>query len=186
MVITRIHIVSMMMLAVMGVIILSLSLMAANNLSTDGAHTFSGWRIYFSKDILPDHMAYPLLRLRDRIQLETASPEEQVALKMRFAEHRYKVAERLLDKNQDTLAVSTLSKSQKYLISGGYQLLDEPQLRPEQALEMRAALDHSLYRLERFSNEYNDSNGVVLTQLRDESSILLQKLDEELNNVSKE
>lgn len=184
MVITRIHIVSMVLLAVMGVVVLAFSLMAANRLNTIGFYPLSGgWRVYFSDTILPDHLAYPVLRVRDRMLLETSEPMQQVDLKLRFAEHRYGVAEHLLEKNQDELAITTLSKSQKYVISAGYQILEMESLPVEQASKVRAALDHSIYRLDQFSKDYDGLNHEIFSQLHDDSMILLQRLDEKLNTT---
>lgn len=182
MVITRLHIFSMMALTIMGVVILALSLIAANSLSSSGGHSFSGGlKLYYTKEILPDHMLYPVLRLRDRIALESAMPQEQINLRIRYAEHRYEVSQKLLDKEDDSLALSTLSKSQKYLLTAAQQAVAEADTSPEKLQQIREALDHSLYRLSRFSEQYEGSSGSIIEQLHDETEAMIEKLDDQIS-----
>lgn len=177
--VSRLHFLSTITLMMAGVVILVLSLMAANRLSVAGTLLpSSGLKLYFGREMLPDHLFYPALMLRDRIRLETASPTEQIALKQAYAEHRYDAAVKLLGSNQEQLAITTLTKSQKYLISAGYQALEQTDRATIQ--QVRAAVDHSLYRLNTFTEEYQGPNQDVLSILREESRVLLQKLDERL------
>jgi hypothetical protein len=174
----------MVLLAIAGVVILLLSLLTANNLKMNGTEVSTEqWKFYLGRDILPDNILYPLLMIRDRVRLDSAAPREQVALKLEYAEERYKTAEELLRRDRGLLAVSTLTKSQKYIISAGYQSLEVAELSKDDIQKVRNAVDHSLFRIDSFSKENPEHNQSIITQLREETRILLLQLDERLSKL---
>lgn len=74
--------------------------------------------------ILPDHPLYPLKALRDRILIFfTQDPVKKVHLNLLFADKRLVMGQILWEKGSPDLSISTLSKSEKYLLSAALDLL---------------------------------------------------------------
>lgn len=181
MAVTRLHIFNMIVLAFLGVFILGLSLVTANNLSTSGSEVpIEGWKFYFGRDILPDNVMYPVLMIKDRVIHDRAEPLEQVRLKLLYAENRYSTGLKLLENDQTVLAISTLTKSQKYIISAGYQVLGFETVNKEQLQEVRNAADQSLVRIDEFSKNHSGYDLGSIHQLREDTRIVLDKIDERL------
>lgn len=79
------------------------------------AENLKNRKFYVNKEILPDHSLYPLLMAVDRLRLSMADRERRIYLLMAYANRRLFYATRLLEKEELTLALTTLTKSQKYL-----------------------------------------------------------------------
>jgi hypothetical protein len=180
MAVTRIHILNMILLTAGGLVILLLSLLTANNLQMSGGPTTGEqWKLYFGRDILPDNILYPLLMIRDRARLDSLSPDQQVALKLEYAQERYKTSEALAQQKQILLAISTLTKSQKYVISAGYQAL-ELGFNKDQLQHVRNAVQDSTNRLDTFSKDHPSYDLSIIIQLKEETRVLMLQLDEKL------
>lgn len=95
--------------------ILLTSLATASQVSSSGDKPTSSRELYFNKEILPDHMGYPVLMAADRIKLETASSTERIFLELQYSNTRLEMAQQLLRENKKDIAISTLTKSIKYL-----------------------------------------------------------------------
>jgi hypothetical protein len=95
--------------------ILVISLFSATQVSSTGGTAASESKLYFSQDILPDHSFYKVMMAIDRLQLETASSQEQIFMRVEYANRRLDYAKALLEKDKEDLAITTLLKSQQYL-----------------------------------------------------------------------
>jgi flagellin-specific chaperone FliS len=95
--------------------ILVISLFSATQVSSTGGTAASESKLYFSQEILPDHSFYKVMMAMDRLQLETASPQEQIFMRVEYANRRLDYAKALLEKDKEDLAFTTLLKSQQYL-----------------------------------------------------------------------
>ncbi|PIR61845.1 MAG: hypothetical protein COY81_03440 [Candidatus Pacebacteria bacterium CG_4_10_14_0_8_um_filter_43_12] len=181
MAVTRLHILNMIVLALLGVVILSLSLITANSL-TGGRDNIpvGGWQLYVGRRILPDNILYPLVMVQERIKLNQTPPERQSTLMLSYAQERFEVAEALAAENQPGLAITTLSKSQKYIIAAGYRDLEDAGTLVEELKTVRAAIDHSLYRLDLFGQANPQLEMAPIAQLKEETKILLAKVDERI------
>lgn len=73
-------------------------------------------RFYLSNDILPDHALYPLMMVRDKVKLTLINPEEKPLLKLQYGQRRLESAQKLLENDKQELALSTVTKAQKYFI----------------------------------------------------------------------
>lgn len=168
-------------MALAGVVILALSLLTANNLTMRGSGVpGQQWKFYLGREILPDNILYPLLMIRDRLVLDYSSPSDQVTLKLAYAEERFATAQRLLEHDEGSLAVSTITKYQKYVISAGYQVLE---LEAPEKNQLEAALSaayRSLERTEGLSKLYPEYDLNSINQLRDDTRIVITKLEEQL------
>ncbi len=108
------------------VTILGISLLASNSevWSTTGSFETSQKQLYWSGEMLPDHIAYPVLMAVDRAKIETAEPSDRIYLQLEYGQRRYESAEALLDKNKSDLALTTMTKAQKYWLQAGQGALD--------------------------------------------------------------
>lgn len=71
--------------------------------------------LYFTDEILPDHVLYPAMMAVDRVQLTIANPAEKILLQVEYADRRLASGLELLEKKNQSLAVTTLTKAEKYL-----------------------------------------------------------------------
>ena len=72
-------------------------------------------RFYIRKEILPDHSLYPALMAADRFRLAMADQERRVYLLAAYANRRLFYANRLFEKGNLELSLTTLTKAEKYL-----------------------------------------------------------------------
>lgn len=181
MAVTRLHILNMVILAGAGVVILLLSLLTANTLTMRGAGLGpQQWKFYLGRDILPDNILYPLLMIRDRVVLDNTQPSEQVALKLAYAEERYATSQALL-KNEDVqLAISTVTKYQKYVIGAGYQALELENMDKSDIETALQAAQVSLERTEGLASQYPAHDFATIEQLRSDTKVLVSKLEERI------
>jgi len=102
----------------LGGAILFVSMAAGNNkvLSSSGDYHETSRKQFYLGQILPDHVAYPLLMAVDRIKLDTAAPQDRIYLELDYAQHRFTAANALLDEQKTDLALTTFTKAQKYLL----------------------------------------------------------------------
>lgn len=74
--------------------------------------------------ILPDHPLYIIKAARDRILLFfTSNPERRVHLNLLFADKRLVMGQLLWEKGSKDLAVTTISKAEKYLLAASLELI---------------------------------------------------------------
>jgi hypothetical protein len=81
-----------------------------------------GSKLYFDREILPDNLLYPILAAVDRLELELASGEDQIVLRLDFANKRLGAAEALLARGKAELALVTLEKAHQYLLRANEQV----------------------------------------------------------------
>ncbi|NCN45314.1 MAG: hypothetical protein COU63_01170 [Candidatus Pacebacteria bacterium CG10_big_fil_rev_8_21_14_0_10_36_11] len=88
-------------------------------------------KMYLNKEILPDHVFYPIFMVFDRVRLTTASDSEKSRLQISYGWQRLDATKRLLDKGYQSLSFTTLTKALKYqnagLLSAKQQLSVEEQ-----------------------------------------------------------
>lgn len=104
-----------------GLAVFFISLIAAAEVSFGDEVAMSQRKLYFSKEILPDNILYPLVTGTDRVRLQLAGPEESVALQLQYAQERHQAAVDLVAKNENELALQTFKKSHTYLAQASSQ-----------------------------------------------------------------
>jgi hypothetical protein len=160
-----------------GTLILATSLIAANKASTGDTSRLMGQKVYMGRTILPDHLLYPAVMIGDRIKLQMAPHEESILLQVEYSDRRYRYAAELLHKGQPQLAFTTLTKSQKYLLMASNEVLVDPsKVDKKTIMTVRDALDHSIYRLEKFKSDEANADASAIDQLILESKVLLQNI----------
>ncbi|MBP7768857.1 hypothetical protein KA082_03425 [Candidatus Woesebacteria bacterium] len=165
-------------LVVVATIILFASLLTANKQSLGDTSRVLGRRIYVGRTILPDNVLYPFVMVMDRLRLETAADDQKIFLKLEYAQRRFEYAVALADRHNQSLALTTLTKSQKYLFSAATQILEDPAATTVETKQLMAkALDHSLYRLELFSGKFGADPSGIITDLEQQTTVLLHEIN---------
>lgn len=155
--------------------ILVISLFSATQVAgtTDGAA--SEGKLYFSQEILPDHSLYKVIMAVDRLQLETAPPQEQIYMRLEYAARRLDYSKTLLERNNESLALSTLLKSQQYLHEAVKASLKEniSELTRDRVLK---TVDFHSQELKTLASDFNDANRVQIDRLLKEHDALRTSL----------
>jgi flagellin-specific chaperone FliS len=154
------------------VFILGLSL-TSSVMSAHSSTGIMGRTFYVADKILPDHITYPVLMIIDRARLETATPLEKIYLMTEYANRRLVYASELYNKAQYDLAVTTLTKAQKYLLYAGGLVLNEHNTDKHRFHVAKTIEYHLKYIDQTFHNE----------DLSDEHRAAIDKLNEELKVV---
>jgi hypothetical protein len=157
-----------------GGLVMILSLLSANRIfSQDDDFSLTQQQFYFQKEILPDHLLYPLLMIVDRSKLLMADEEQQVGLQTTYAWQRLEHTEILLERGYRSLSFSTLTKAYKYYHQA---LLSAREL--ELTADQRQALiddaDHFVNQAEKLFTSFTDVERQELSRLQAEQQILKQ------------
>lgn len=161
------------------IFILFVSLQSANQSRLINNTNLVTGKFYVAREILPDHSFYPLLMATDRIRLELADSEKRIYLLVAYGSRRLFYTNELLDKGNQSLAFTTMSKSSKYLNQALEQtatLLAEAPLSKRHDYQALA-----FFVLENFNQHLN-----FIVEHRDrfsnEEKVLLEKLTSENYN----
>jgi hypothetical protein len=164
-------------LLLLGVLVVAISLFSANNQTYPG-ETSSRKYLYISTEILPDHLLYPVLMVVDKAALSSAkTPSELVRIQVNYAYRRLNSAKTLAAKQKPGLALSTLTKSQKYLNQAAQEALIAGSLADRQIVIR--AIAHQSQQITQFTDQQVAHNADV-THLRDEAEALLNQLQSAL------
>lgn len=103
--------------ATLAVAIMAVSLASASRAESKDTSPISTRRLYFNQEILPDHLLYPVAMVGDRARLVVATDvDERAQLQVLYAERRLDSAHKLIEKGESDLAITTLTKAQKYML----------------------------------------------------------------------
>lgn len=98
---------------------ISLSLVSVSQAASHGSSSelvSSSRTFYLDDTILPDHVLYPLLMAQDRAELALSPNHRKSQLLRKHAWDRLRVSRELVEKQRPQLALTTLSKAQKYML----------------------------------------------------------------------
>ena len=157
-----------------GALVMGASLIAVRPVSstTDPA---TARTLYFGQAILPDHVLYPGLMIADRVKLELSDPEERIYVQVNYASRRLDSTRALLERDNIPRATDTLTKSQKYVITAAHEAL-QPGISPEIRSYVLKALEYHDHQVEQLLPAFEGSNQQAITQLRQESKSLQERL----------
>lgn len=133
----------------------------------------SSKKLYFSKRILPDHLFYPLLMIVDRGLLIISSDEAKIFLRIRLAQDRMISSQNLLKKGEEPLALSTLTKSQKYLILAANSYLSNNNFSSEAGHAILYALNENTINLLKIESVFKNIPTGPIHDLVEESKTLI-------------
>jgi hypothetical protein len=164
------------MALVLGVLILAISFSTANTaLSSTGIQETSTKQFYMGETILPDHVAYPALMAMDRAKLEMDTPSERIYTQVEYSQRRFEYALALIEKDNLPLAISTLTKSQKYLFQAAEEAL-ATQASPTAVSYVLKALNYYRDQLIQLKPTFSDAERPTIDQMIEHNQILAERL----------
>jgi hypothetical protein len=118
--------------------------------------------------ILPNHPIYWLKMIRDQFHLFlTNSSQKKVDLLLKFADKRLSAGTLLIENNQISLGVTTITKAEKYLLKAGHILKQE--LKKEGALptyeKVAITFTKHKYHIQQLKKYLNDSQKGILSDV---------------------
>lgn len=134
---------------------------------------------YIEGTLLPDHIAYPIVMMVDRAHLEAATPVEQVYLKTEYANRRLEYAQKLLEKNNSNLAVTTLTKSQKYLLSAAHEAI-ATDMSDTVIKHVIATIEYHQEQTKLLAAGLSDGERAVIDGLNEECAVAIEQLNSKL------
>ncbi len=93
---------------------------AATFTSMHSDTSISDRRLYFDRDILPDHLFYPVLMFTDQVRLTLTQPPAKPLLQLEYAQTRLAAAKTLFVQGKTPLAFTTASKAHQYLLQANH------------------------------------------------------------------
>lgn len=136
-------------------------------------------QFYLDGEILPDHTLYPLVMVADRIKLEMSPESEKIHIYTTYANLRLGAAEQLLEKNQNPLALTTLTKSQKYLLKAAQETIDQNPARPTKEHVLKTLIYHTNIHKE-IKKKFSADEKNVVDQLDMECQVFVDSLKRDL------
>lgn len=130
---------------------------------------------YFSHTILPDHIAYPLLMMADKVQLKLTPYPDKIWLQVEYGWRRLDYTRKLLKKGKPQLALTTFTKSQKYFIAAIQKSLDS-ESNPEIKKNLLKHATLYISDAKVVGSQFNGADKAVVDQLLNESAALRFRL----------
>ncbi|MEA2056623.1 MAG: DUF5667 domain-containing protein [Patescibacteria group bacterium] len=162
-----------------GLLIIAVSLMSANRIVSYSGTRVSCRKFYLSQEILPDHLFYPIIAGFDRVILWLAGNEEKIYLRTDYGQIRYKYAQGLLEKNKKDLALTTLTKSQKYFNIAAHEAINL-----SDSIELKKYVSSSLKENIKLTQEmvfeFTDDKRIIIDDLNNQNQLLVETLSEQL------
>ena len=165
-----------------GIFIFVSSLFSYSKSYDSNEQRVSSKSLYFGKRILPDHIFYPLLMIVDKSLLIVSTGESEVFLRIRLAQDRMITANNLLKKGDEVRALSTLTKSQKYLILATHDYLTHDNYSDEAGYALLYSLNSNTENLQKIATEFETVPTGPIYDLVAESQSLVESLS---NKISK-
>lgn len=159
-----------------GFFVFSASLISASQEGLGAVQSASSKKLYFSTQLLPDHVLYPTLMAFDKVLVSiTPQSQQKVFLYTDLAADRLSRAEKLLEKQEYELVITTLTKSQKYLLRAASEAFALPadQQNTELWKQLAARLMESQQKLQTIKQELHSQETSPLDALSAEIDALL-------------
>lgn len=170
---TRLLLSSLAFVFAVGILLTSLA--TASQVNSSGDKPETGHELYFNKEILPDHMLYPILMAEDRLKLETATTNDRIFLEIQYSNSRLEMSKQLLKENKKDLAVSTLTKSLKYLEQAALESQQHNSPDSVKTLIVRA-IEYNNKEISKIQSELPDPNRSSIQQLMDRNIVIATSL----------
>lgn len=165
---------------ILGIIIFAASLFTYSDKAGSGVEKVSKKKFYLNGKILPDHIIYPGLMILDRTLIAISDDEAKMYLKIRLAQDRMISAQKLLQKGEEVLALTTLTKSQKYLILAIHEYISVDKYPTEIGVALYNALQDNTSNLSRSVKGFSIISTDPVKNLITESNTLLILLENKI------
>jgi hypothetical protein len=158
---------------------ISFSAATSGEAYSENDHSASSKKLYLNQKLLPDHLFYPVVAATDRTRLELATPIDRIYLQVQYGQRRFLYTKELLEKGHRSLALSTLTKSQKYFIIAAQEYLDQDLANSVGRFLVRA-INYHLDQIGQIKSELNPQEVDVIEKLCQENRILKEKIEKEI------
>ncbi len=138
-------------------------------------------QFYLGRTILPDHVAYPLLMIIDKVQLSLTPFPNRLWLQAEYGWRRLDYARQFLDKDEPGLALTTLTKSQKYFLNATQETLDNVDADNEIKLMMLKHFTAYLWKAKVIANRFDGADKATVEHLIKECDALKLRLSQSLS-----
>jgi hypothetical protein len=157
-----------------GLFIVFLSFMSANTIFSQGESLhLAEKKMYLKKEVLPDHLFYPLFMAFDRARLSLAKEDQKSELNISYGWQRLDATKELLEKGYQSLSFSTLTKACKYQNLGLLAAKDLSQPEKEKAFFQAEQFREQVNFLK---DSFNDVQQGELNTLLQEQELFAQNL----------
>jgi hypothetical protein len=131
----------------------------------------------FTLPILPDHPLYVLGMVVDRVDLLLASPSKRFALDLSYADTRMATGQALITRGRYSMAISSLTKSEKYILAASDQIKLLPDNEKDEAKQkLSSSIKIHVAILKSMKPFFNDPQQAVIDGLIAQVTALLQKV----------
>lgn len=159
---------------IIGLFIVFLSFVSANTIFSQGESLhLTEKKMYLKKEVLPDHIFYPVFMVFDRGKLHLAKEEKKAELNISYGWQRLAATEELLKKGYHSLSFSTLTKACKYQNSG---LIVAAELSDEEKSKILLQAEKFEKEVSRLSHSFTDEQRIELEKLLHEQEYLVTNL----------
>jgi hypothetical protein len=141
----------------------------------------SNRQFYLNNTILPDHVVYPLLMVVDKVQLKITPFPERLWLQAEYGWRRLDYAHQLLEKEKYDLALTALTKSQKYFLNATQEVLTT-ETNDEVRLMMLKHFTAYLWEASVVADNFDGAQKAVADQLIGECEVVKLRLSQSLSN----
>lgn len=153
--------------------IVLLSFFSANTIFSQGdSLKLAQKKLYIEKEVLPDHLLYPVFMTFDRVQLELTPEDKKADLQISYGWQRLEATHRLLEKGYQALSFTTLTKAYKYQNAGLNQAGKSSSYDQKQKARFQA--EKFMEEVSNITSSFTDAQQEELRQLQHEQEILLQ------------
>lgn len=122
----------------------------------------------FDEDIIPGHVLYPIVMTIDRVQLEIAPPSEKLFLEVEYADRRLAYAKLLLEQDRSDIALTTVTKAEKYLQQAARSAMVQDTAKPVKLYIIRAMQYHQKV-IPTLASKFNDPQRAILDKISAEN-----------------
>ncbi|MBU0578466.1 hypothetical protein KKE34_03855 [Patescibacteria group bacterium] len=138
-------------------------------------------QFYLNNTILPDHIIYPFLMVIDKVQLEVTPFPKRLWLQAEYGWRRLDYANQLLEKDNQVLALTALTKSQKYFLNATQETLDA-ETTNEVKIMMLKHLTAYLWEAKIMADNFDGADKAVADHLISECESIKLCLSQSLSN----
>lgn len=159
----------------LGFVVVGVSLISANQVMSSEGLGATQLKFYLDKEILPDHILYSVLMGVDRVRLEASDPIERVYMQSKYAQRRFGYARELVKRKNISLALTTLTKSQKYLNQAAHDAIiyDLPQ---KDKNFVKRVMEQNMSDVKNLMSNFADQDKSIIESLLNEGVVLCDHL----------
>lgn len=162
-----------------GVLAVSLASSVPSVYSSNDKFRTNDKQFYLNGEILPDHTLYPLVMVADKAKLMTAKPNERINIYTTYANLRLSAAQQLLEKDQPQLALTTLTKSQKYLLKAAQETIEQNSANATR-LHVLKTLVYHIDKHQQIKEQFSQAERNIIDQLDMESRVFVDSLKRDI------